>query len=510
MRIAMTGASGNMGTEALKQTIGLKNVEWIRILLLNTKKDRRYAKHLLKLYGNKVQLVFGSITEETSCVALVKDADYIIHMAAVIPPKSDAAPQDSYLCNAIGTETLVKVILRDNANTKFIYISTVALYGNRNEKHPFGRVGDPLIVSPFDAYAKDKLYGERCVLDAELPCWVILRQTAMLHPNIFKDNLSDGLMFHTALNAPLEWVSSRDSGYLIKRIIERDGKNEIPQFWKKIYNIGAGEKGRRTGYDTFNDGFAMIGGTTEKYFQPNWFSARNFHGMWFADSDELNDLFGYQRDSVQSYWQEIADAHPVFALGRFIPKKLFYLFLFRRLLRHPNSPQAWIKRGDKARIAAYFGGKKKLSEMPTRWKDTKLITKGDFGDPNAMKKTENAVLPSHGYDENKSPENWTIDDMRKAAAFRGGKCLSDVIDEDIYKKIYWQCAEGHTFESSPYTVLRGGHWCPHCCMPSPWRFDHVAKKAPFYAQVWYDSHDKDENNFYEMDNDGNVSVRKDI
>ena len=116
----MTGASGNMGTEALKQTIGLKNVEWIRILLLNTKKDRRYAKHLLKLYGNKVQLVFGSITEEPSCVALVKDADYIVHMAAVIPPKSDAAPQDSYLCNAIGTETLVKVILRDNANTKLI------------------------------------------------------------------------------------------------------------------------------------------------------------------------------------------------------------------------------------------------------------------------------------------------------------------------------------------------------------------------------------------------------
>ena len=184
--------------------------------------------------------------------------------------------------------------------------------------------------------------------------------------------------------------------------------------------------------------------------------------------------------------------------------------MFRRLLRSPNSPQTWIKRGDKARIEAYFGGEEKLSGMPTRWEDTKLIAKGDFGDPNEMKKTENAVLLSHGYDESKAPEEWTIDDMREAAAFRGGKCLSDALGGDIYKKIRWQCAEGHTFESSPYTVLRGGHWCPHCCMPSPWRFDRVAKTAPFYAQVWYDSHGEDENNLYEMDKDGNASVRKDI
>ena len=70
MRIAMTGASGNMGTEALKQTIGLEDVEWIRVLLLDTKKDRRYAKRLSKLYGDKIQIVFGSVAEDAACAAL--------------------------------------------------------------------------------------------------------------------------------------------------------------------------------------------------------------------------------------------------------------------------------------------------------------------------------------------------------------------------------------------------------------------------------------------------------
>ena len=72
MRIAMTGASGNMGREALKQTIGLKDVEWIRVLLLDKKKNRQYARHLSKLYGDKVQTVFGSVAEDAACAALVK------------------------------------------------------------------------------------------------------------------------------------------------------------------------------------------------------------------------------------------------------------------------------------------------------------------------------------------------------------------------------------------------------------------------------------------------------
>ena len=129
------------------------------------------------------------------------------------------------------------------------------------------------------------------MLDNGPDFWAVLRQSAMLHPAIFKDNLSDGLMFHTSMNVPLEWVSSRDSGYLIRRIIERDLNNEIPSFWKRIYNIGSGQESRRTGYDTFNDGFAMIGGTTEKYFKPSWFASRNFHGAWFYDGDELERLF---------------------------------------------------------------------------------------------------------------------------------------------------------------------------------------------------------------------------
>ena len=70
----------------------------------------------------------------------------------------------------------------------------------------------------------------------------------------------------------------------------------------------------------------------------------------------------------------------------------------------------------------------------------------------------------------------------------------------------WQCAEGHTFEASALTVLRAGHWCPHCS-PRPWKFDYLAKNNPYFAQVWYDSHRRDEDVVYDIQ-DGKPVIRK--
>ena len=497
MKIAMTGMSGNMGTEVFRQTMELESVELVRLLLSNKKKNNKLVKKLQKSYGGRVEILRGSVDDRELCKKLVEGMDYVLHMAAVIPPASDTSPEASYKCNHLGAMAMVDAVKAAYPQPKYIHISTVALYGNRNEKHLFGRVGDPLLVSPYDYYAMHKLFGERYCLDSDLDCWVVLRQTAMLHNNMLKDNISDGLMFHTAMNAPLEWASARDSGYLLKRIFERDSKGEIPHFWKKIYNIGAGEGGRETGYDTFIDGFRMIGGSTEKFFKPNWFAARNFHGVWFADSNELEELFQYQRDTATSFWDEIASHHKIYKLGKIVPAKLIHLFLFRRLLKHHNSPRQWVLGKETEKVTATFGSQEAADNLSSDWKDYKLVSKGDFGDYDELRKVKNAVLLDHGYDESKPQDSWDVDDMRSAAKFRGGEVVSENV-EGAYSKITWRCHDGHEFDASPYTVLRGGHWCPKCCQPTPWDFDRLAKTSPFFAQVWYDSHETDEDNCYSL------------
>lgn len=510
MKIAMTGTSGNMGREALKQVLELSEVELVKILLTSKRKNDKLSRRLKKQYGSRIEILRGTVANKDICRALVKDVEYVVHMAAVIPPASDANPEASRECNLLGAMALVDAVKECKPQPKYIHVSTMALYGNRSINRPFGRVGDPLTVSPFDYYAMHKLRGERYVLDAELDCFAVLRQTAMLHPNMMADNIKDGLMFHTTLNAPLEWVSSRDSGYLIKRILQRDGNGEVPQFWNNIYNIGAGKKGMDTGYDTFKDGFAIIGGSPEKFFKPHWFATRNFHGMWFADGNELEDMFAFQRDDVSEYWKEIGKMHKIYALGRLVPAKLMYLFLFRRLRFHRNSPDRWLRDGDVPRVTATFGSVAEANALSQKWSEVKLASKGDFGDYDQMRDVSRITqddLFCHGYDENKSILEWSIDDYRQAAAFRGGEVLSQTADSP-YKKITWRCADGHEFEATPFAVLRGGHWCDKCCYPTPWSFDKISKSNPFVAQAWYDSHRDNEDVIYDLDSSGNSLMSK--
>ncbi len=508
-KIALTGASGNMGREALRQLMELEDVVLVRILLLNTPKDKAYGVAMRQKYGKRLQTVIGNIADLDTCRRLVADVDYVIHLAAVIPPVSDHKPDAAYACNFTGTCNLVDAVKElGDKQPKFVHTSTVAVYGNRNYLHPWGRVGDPLLPSAYDCYAAGKLKAERYVLEAELKCWAVLRQTAMLHNKMLTDNMKDGLMFHTCINAPLEWVTARDSGLLIKNLIKRDLKGEIPDFWKRCYNIGGGEQNRITGYETFDGGFRIIGGSVEKFMKPEWQSIRNFHGLWFADGDLLNNYFDYQHDSVDDYWKEILSKHRYYKIASVVPSELISKLAIQRLLKDINAPRKWIDLNDKGKVKAYFGSKDNISCLSESWEDYPILAKGRVVngtlDYQAMRKRENTekmgYLLNHGYDESKADCELDIEDMRQAAEFRGGKCLSEtMVKGDLYSKLSWECHDGHRFEATPYTVLKCGHWCPICCQPQPWDFDRLAKFIPFYAQVWYDSHAKEENCTYFFD-----------
>ena len=54
----------------------------------------------------------------------------------------------------------------------------------------------------------------------------------------------------------------------------------------------------------------------------------------------------------------------------------------------------------------------------------------------------------------------SIADMKKLAAKRGGKCLSRVYINTA-SKLLWECAEGHQWETIPYNIA-SGTWCPFC------------------------------------------------
>ncbi len=509
--IAITGASGAMGKETVKAIMNSQNDYVIKVLLL--KKDRPYGKKLIKKYGSRVKIVYGDIRSYFDCLSLVTGTDYVLHLAALIPPKADYNEELTVSVNYGGTKNVVDAVKSLHKRPKLIHISTVAIYGHRNYLHPWGRVGDPLLPSTFDVYATSKLKAERYVLDSGLEYFAVLRQTGILYDELLMNNISDGLMFHTPWNVPIEWVTAKDSGRLIVNIIDKDVENSVPTFWKKVYNVGGGKECRQTGYDTFDAGFKIIGGSVKKFFEPYWNPCRNFHCFWFNDSCVLEDIFHFQGQGTSSFWLSFRESHPCYELAKLLPTSVIRKLIIERLLKTPNAPLKWVNDGNDARVIAAFGAKENVGAVIS-WQDFPLLREGKLAngmfDYKAIKNNPDYKKLKHGYDESKPDCELDIEDMHSAAIFRGGKCLSSSMTKgDLYTPLKWCCHLGHVFYASPYTVLKAGHWCAECISLTKWDFDLKVPFVPFYQQVWYDSHANGENYVYSLKN-GVATYKKGI
>lgn len=517
MKIALTGATGNMGREALLELSKLQNIDKIKILVSPT--SAKKAEMVINRCGknkNKIEIVFGNITSLTSCKELVKDVSYCIHLAAVIPPRADKHPELAVSCNENGTKNLIIAIEECNTQPKFIHTSTVALYGNRNYKCAFANTGDPLLVSPLDVYSVTKLRAEFAVLESNLQNWVILRQSAMLHTNMLKDNMNDGLMFHTCFNSPLEWVTAHDSGVLIANIIDKDSKEDLSKcFWKKIFNIGANGRNQITGYCTLNDGFKIIGGATKNFFKPYYNATRNFHGVWFYDGSELDNLFHYVSQDVKDYWKQISKKFWYYKFGKIIPKKLISKFAIQKLFKDDNSPAYWYSQNDIPKLTAFFGGKENYENLPKDWNNFNLLAEnktpeGETIDFSKLTNKKNAKLIDYGFDYFKQDSEITKQDLENVAKMHGGKLLTKTFKTgDVYATVSWQDQDGNEFSAKPFTVLRAGHWLNPCYTSFSWEFDRLSKTDKIYSQIWHTSHNKDENYVYFLDNNFNAQIRTD-
>lgn len=534
--VLITGASGSMGSEALKAVMAAGSFKGL-VLLRRKPANEKLKTSLEKRYGGRIEVLFGDISEFADCAAAVAKADYIINCAAVIPPFSDFNPQAAEKTNHLGAQNLVRAIEADRRSEekKFVHIGSVAEYGNRFFPLHWGRVGDPLLSSPYDYYAVTKIKGERCVVESGIAHWVSLRQSGILYDDVLMNNMGGGLMFHTCWNTFIEWSTARDSGRLIGNLILADAEGRLPlSFWQKCYNIGNGAGARVTGYETLDRGFQLMGRSAREIFKPHWNSARNFHCFWYLDSDELDELLGFRAETFESFFAGLSRKQWYFKLGKPFPR-LIRKFAIERLLKDRNAPLYWVDHNIEGRIKAFYGSREAYEKIPRRWDQYTLIPSEEVKDlstaeildlrgrseltgadlafisDNGYRGKNRAVILSHGYDESKPDCELDLADMQGAARFRGGRCLDDAMARgDLRSRLTWECHNGHRFKASPYTIIKAGFWCAQCCEPVPWNFDALAKKVPFFAQAWYNSHAPEEANFYPADSYKDIALSEKI
>ena len=488
--VLLTGATGGMGMESLKAMLSDKDLYTLRILARDSKKNRKLLKEYMDRDG--LEICWGDLNDKKCLLEYLKDVNLVLHVAAFVSPQADYYPKRAMEVNYGGTRNLIEAIysLKQENMTKFVYIGTVAETGDRMPPIHWGRVGDPIKPSMFDYYAVSKVAAERYVIESGLKYWVSLRQTGIIGPAMSK--IRDAIMFHNCFDNVLEYVSDKDSGKMMKNLALYECQGTLDEnFWGHIYNVGGGESCRVSTYEMFKRLYGDIGLTRLDYIlSPKEQATRNFHGHYYEDSDKLDEYLHFRNDSIEYYYDAyLKQLGPLVGISRAICKlpggqKLMGTVMksmFTKLAKSEHGTVHFIKDNVEDHIDAYWGSKKAWEALPNDIRDMKHFTDWD-----------NVIHLDHGYDENKPESELNLEDMKKAAAFRGGTCdSSDMKKGDWDTPLTYTCQFGHKFKGSPRLILEGGHWCDVCERES-WNYGQRAKKDKFFAQVWTPLHDENE------------------
>ena len=500
--VFLTGGTGNMGWAAVQEMLKHPNEINIKMLARKSPKNEEKLKNIMA--KPNVQVVWGDLGDYDSILEGVTGSDYVLHIGGMVSPTADWKPYRTQKTNIGAAKNITNAVLaQPNADDiKVAYIGTVAETGGRNYPIHWGRCGDPIKISIYDHYAISKTVAERVFVESGIKNWVVMRQSGILYPNILKN--MDPIMFHVPINGVLEWCTVEDSGRLMCNLVLEDEKGTLDNsFWNHFFNIGSGEQYRISNYEFECLLLGTLGlAGPEKLFDPNWFITKNFHGQFYADGDKLEDFLHFRENlPVKDYFNRLADhVEFYFKIPRYLPKNLVAAcakpFMKKIAMTKDFGTLDWVATKNQTRLSAYYGTYEDWAKIPSKWEDFEIRK--------FNKKTEDAenYKLDHGYDETKPESELDIEDMKQAAKFRGGECLSETMTKgDMATKLKWKCGYcGAEFEASPALILLGGHWCPECYIPQKqWDYDNIARTNPFFAQVWYPSHTKEETNVYKFD-----------
>lgn len=172
------------------------------------------------------------------------------------------------------------------------------------------------------------------------------------------------------------------------------------------------------------------------------------------------------------------------------------------------------KRNDEARIKATFYSKEYYDSLGDKWGKFNLLDEGKGFKEEIVSLKEIQNNPqnyrlNYFYDSNKKLSEIDIDDLINVALAHGGKLISkEFAKGDVYSLLERENQDGIKFKSTPFTILKGGHWYNKSYEEIVWDFDRLAKKDKIYAQIWYDDHKLNEDVTYEFDQNYKSILKK--
>jgi cholest-5-ene-3beta,7alpha-diol 3beta-dehydrogenase len=334
-RVLITGASGTVGREVLKQLLASPDACEITVFVLETRKSKSFYKK----FNSTVNIIYGDISNKNDVCKACRNIDIVIHLAAIIPPEADKYPELAEAVNLSGTKNLIECIEEQSPDAFLIYSSSISVYGDRNS-NPWIKTSDPLIPSDRDEYARTKIAAEKIITNSKIR-WTIFRLTAIMGMDNHKPS---ELMFHMPLNSHLEIATPGDTGRAFVNSI-----GHLDELNRKIYNLSGGEKCRIFYRDFLSRSFEIFGlGNLD--FKEDSFATRNFHCGYYADGEILDDILSFRRETIDDYFESMKNHISPFR--RMIT--MIFRKIIKRNLQKRSEPLVAVDNDNKTDIQHYF------------------------------------------------------------------------------------------------------------------------------------------------------------
>jgi nucleoside-diphosphate-sugar epimerase len=294
VNILVTGGFGSIGVVVVEECLRRGHT----VCVFEVRNGR--TEKLAGRYGKRnVKVLFGDLRKPDDVTRAVVDQDAVLHLAAILPPVSDAQPDLCRAVNTGGTGNLIRALQTVSRGTALVSVSSASVMGPTQKRNPPVRPDDPL--SPMDPYSRSKIEAEALVTASGLN-YCILRLAAVLPtvPNYSSLFSMTRLLFEMPLDARCEIVLDLDVAYALVSAAESLlGSGEISG--KRGFIAGGRTQGcQMTTRDLVGVLFGPLGFRfpDESLFSPELDS---YYLDWY-DTEETQAILGYQRHSVGE-WQ---------------------------------------------------------------------------------------------------------------------------------------------------------------------------------------------------------------
>jgi len=264
LRILVTGGAGRLGYSVSRQLMenghtvrvfDLPHVEWSHVEQLGTEAFR------------------GDITDQGSVADACKNVDAVVHLAALLPPRSESSRELTMKVNVKGTENILSSI---TADTPIVLTSSISTYGITAEEKP--PIKETYPQTAHNNYSESKISAEKMVLDAGTPT-SILRIAPISVADLVE--LPDIIPYRG--DQRVEFIFVDDAASAIVSSLKACDNREA-------YNIAGGKSWQMTGEEYIDRFYAALGVEVEPVFSEEYTAVD-----WY--NTEKGERLGYQGTS---------------------------------------------------------------------------------------------------------------------------------------------------------------------------------------------------------------------